>query len=406
MPQVWHCSEYVFPTECRVSATKIINGRILTPEGWQNSGCVVFSNGQIVGVEPYNAEIADATVIDARGKCVVPGFIDTHVHGGGGHDFREATPEAFNAIAKAHASHGTTAMYATLAAASRQNIDRAIRCCERFDVHTELGASILGLHLEGNYLNPTMSGAQPSQYITLPDAEEYRSLLESTRCIKRWSAAPELPGALEFARYATSHGVVVSAAHTAANYAQMLEAFDAGFTHATHFYNAMTSVHKQREFKHEGTVEAVYLIDGMTVEVIADGIHVPSAILRLVHKIKGTERTALVTDSMAAGACEDPPSLFDSAEIIEDGVCKLADRSALAGSIATTDRLVRTMVSQAGVTLAEAVTMATLTPARIMGIDNRKGSIQSGKDADIVIMDSQAHIDTVIVHGRTVFSEQ
>lgn len=329
-----------------------------------------------------------------------------HVHGAAGHDFSEATPEAFRAIARAHALRGTTALYPTIAADSGEVFRRAIRTCER--VMTEPagdGACILGLHLEGNYLNPAMKGAQHPDHIYPPKPEEYHELLEGTTCIKRWSAAPELPGALEFGRYASERGVVVSVAHTTADYPAVRRAWEAGFTHATHFYNAMTAVHKEGVYKHEGTVEGIYLTEGMTVEVIADGIHVPPAILQLVCRIKGTERVALVTDAMSEacsegekeGICRRDPRLM-----IEEGVCKLADGSAIAGSIATGIRLIRTMVREAGCSLSEAVRMAAETPARIMGISERKGAIRRGMDADLIVFDDDFALRRTMVGGRWV----
>lgn len=381
---------------------KIVNGRIITPSGIVAGYNLVIEHGKIAEITNRNEDIPGVFIIDAQGLYVSPGCIDMHVHGANGHDFMEATPDAFYAIAHAHAIHGTTAIYPTLAACSGKTVENAIRTCEQTAGHPKNGARIMGLHLEGNYLNIKMKGGQEAGYITLPHPEEYKALLNQTECIKRWSAAPELEGALEFGRYVSDKGIVVSLAHTVAGYPKVKEAFQAGFTHATHFYNAMTGVHKDREFKHEGTIESVYLMDDMTVEVVADGIHVPPAILELVCKIKGVERTALVTDAMYAAAWSGVNEFDDERLVIEDGVCKLADRSALAGSIATADCLIRTMVKAAGIPLHDAVRMASETPARIMHILDRKGTLEKGKDADIIIFDEDIHIRTTIVEGDIV----
>ena len=210
-----------------------------------------------------------------------------------------------------------------------------------------------------------------------------------------------MPGALDFAKFITSKSVLASIAHTSAGFKAVKAGFEAGFTHVTHFYNAMPGFHKYHEFKHEGTVESVYLIDDMTVEMIADGIHVPPVLLSLIHKVKGVERTCLITDALACAA-SDSQVAFDPRVIIEDGVCKLSDRSALAGSIATMDRLIRTAVDQAYIPLADAVRMASETPARIMGIYDRKGSLQRGKDADINIFDKTLNLVKVISMGKEV----
>ena len=222
-----------------------------------------------------------------------------------------------------------------------------------------------------------------------------------TRCIKRWDAAPELPGAMQFGKYITAKGVLASVGHTQAEFEDIQTAYEAGYTHATHFYNAMPGFHKRKEYKYEGTVESIYLIDDMTVEVVADGIHVPPTILRLVYKIKGVERTCLITDALACAA-SDSQVAFDPRVIIEDGVCKLADHSALAGSVATMDRLIRTMVQKAEIPLEDAVRMASETPARIMGVLDRKGTLERGKDADMIALDRDLNVRAVWAMGELV----
>ena len=377
--------------------TIIKNAQILTPDGWIPCGAISFADGRITSIQNEIDHTPSANVIDAQGSYIVPGFIDMHVHGGGGRDFVEGSDEAFRAIARIHLQHGTTAIYPTLAVAPFEAFQRAIETTER--LMNEPDSTIMGLHLEGPYLNPTMAGGQEPEYICRPDAGTYRRMLENTDCIKRWDAAPEVTGALEFGRYASSRGTIVSVAHTTADHNTLMQAYEAGYSHATHFYNAMTGVHKKREFKHEGTIEGIYLIDDMTVELVADGIHVPAAILQLVYKIKGVERTVLVTDAMVYAAAENM-DVDNSRIIIEDGVCKLADRSALAGSIATMDHLVRTMVSKASIPLCDAVRMASETPARIMGIFDRKGSLEVGKDADMVMLDKDLNVAGVWSMGH------
>ena len=246
-----------------------------------------------------------------------------------------------------------------------------------------------------------MAGGQMPENIKLPDPNEYVPIVEKWDCIKRWDAAPEMQGAIEFGRYITSRGLLASVAHTQAEFEDIQIAFGAGYSHATHFYNAMPGFHKRREYKYEGTVESIYLIDDMTVEVIADGIHVPPTILKLVYKIKGVEKTCLITDALACAA-SDSSEAFDPRVIIEDGVCKLADHTALAGSIATMDRLIQTMVKQASVPLEDTIRMASETPAKIMGVYDRKGSLEKGKDADIIIMDDKLQLRAVWSMGKLV----
>ena len=377
----------------------ITNANILTPDGWIPNGTISFDESGITAIQQSSIATDEANVTDADGAYVIPGGIDLHVHGGGGHDFIECSEEAFRTAAQTHLKHGTTAIYPTLGAASAEIMQQAIEITER--LMAEPHSTIMGLHLEGPYLNPTMAGGQIPEYICDPCPEQYRQMLSATKCIKRWDAAPELTGSMAFGEYASERGVMMGIAHTTADYNCLKQAYAAGFTHATHFYNAMTCVHKRRELKYEGTIEGVYLIDGMSVELIADGIHVPPAILQLVHKIKGVERICLVTDAMACTG-SNADKVFDERVIIEDGVCKLSDRSALAGSIATMDRLIRTMAQQAEIPLSDAVRMTSETPARIMGIYDRKGSLATGKDADIVMMDHNLEIKGVWSMGRAV----
>lgn len=378
--------------------TQIINGKILTPQGWLDEGSVLISDGKILEVTNSDLAVIGAKVIDARGMYIVPGFVAMHVHGGGGHDFKEGTDEAFRTAVQAHLRHGATSIFPTLSSSSADEIRKAAEVCENLMAEKKL--PVHGLHLEGPYLNPKMAGNLFANSIKGLDKEEYTSLLEDLPCIKRWDISPELPGALEFAKYVKSKGIMLAVTHTEAEFELIREAYEAGFTHAAHFYNAMPGFHKRREYKYEGTVESVYLMDNMTVEVIADGMHLPSTILRLVYKLKGVENTCLVTDAVAYAACEHPN--IDPNFIIEDGVCKLADHSSLAGSLATMDKLVQTMVQKADIPLADAIRMASETPARLINIADRKGTLARGKDADILILDRKLNVRCIWSMGIEV----
>lgn len=378
--------------------TQIINGEILTPQGWLKDGSVLISDGKILEVTNSDLAVIGAKVIDAKGMYIVPGFVSMHSHGGGGHDFTEATPEAFQIAAEAHLKHGATTIFPTLSSSSFDTLRQAVETCEQ--LMAAGNGQIQGLHIEGPYLNRKMAGKQWEDCLKDPDPNEYLPLLDSTTCIKRWDISPELPGAHEFAHETTSRGILTAITHTEAEYDEIKAAYQAGFTHAAHFYNAMPGFHKRREYKYEGTVESVYLTDGMTIELIADGIHLPSTILKLAYKLKGVEHTCLVTDALSCAATEGKET-SNPRYIIEDGVCKLADRSSLAGSIATMDVLVRTM-TQAGIPLGDALRMASETPARIMGVYDRKGSLQKDKDADILIMDKELNIRAVWQAGKLV----
>ena len=378
--------------------TQIINGHILTPQGWIEDGSVLICDGKILETTSSDLAVIGAKVIDAKGMYIVPGFVAMHVNGGNGHDFNEATPEAFNAVVDAHLKHGATTIFPTLTSTSSENIKEAVKVCEEL---IKSGNKIVqGLEIEGPYLNRNMAGKHWEDSIKEIDEQEYREIVENTNIIKRWDISPELKGAHEFAKYMKGKGIMTAVTHTEAEYEEIQAAFNAGFTHAALFYNAMPGFHKRREFKYEGTVESVYLNDDMTVEVIADGIHLPATILKLVYRLKGVEKTCLVTDAVKYAAYNG--EISDSKYIIENGVCKLADHSSLAGSLATMETLVQTMVKKAGIPLEDAVRMASETPANIIGIGDRKGTLQRGKDADIVILDKNINVRCVFSAGEMV----
>ena len=381
---------------------QIVNGRILTPNGWLEGGSVIIEDNKIKAVSNIDLHIVDAEIIDAKGCYVVPGGIDMHTHGGGGHDFIEGSEDAFRAAVNAHMKHGTTTIYPTLSSSTIPTIEAACQACEK--LMAEKDSPVLGLHIEGSYINPKQAGAQNPVLIKAPLAEEYEPLLDKYSCIKRWDEAPELQGSVEFITACRKHGVLTALTCTRATYEDVVAAHDAGLSHAAHFYNAMPVVYKEHEFKVPGTVESVYALQDMTVEVIADGIHVPPVMLQVVYQIKGVEKTALITDSLAYAASEGNVSSEPSV-ILEDGVCKLADHSALAGSIATMDTLICTCIQKAEIPMIDVFRMASETPAKIMGIYDRKGSIEEGKDADIMMFNDDINLTYVMQMGHEVTNE-
>ncbi|WP_308263025.1 N-acetylglucosamine-6-phosphate deacetylase [Prevotella sp.] len=378
---------------------QIVNGRILTPKGWLEGGSVIIENNKIKAVSNIDLHIVDAEIIDAKGCYVVPGGIDLHTHGGGGRDFIEGSEDAFRAAVNAHMKHGTTTIYPTLSSSTIPSIEAACQICQK--LMAEENSPVLGLHIEGSYINPKQAGAQNPVLIKAPLPDEYETLLNKYSCIKRWDVAPELQGSVEFITECRKHGVLTALTCTCATYEDVVAAHDAGLSHAAHFYNAMPVVYKEHEFKVPGTVESVYALQDMTVEVIADGIHVPPVMLNVVYQIKGVEKTALITDSLAYAASEGNVSSEPSV-ILEDGVCKLADHSALAGSIATMDVLIRTCIHRAEIPMVDVFRMVSETPAKIMGIFDRKGSIEEGKDADIMMFDDDIDLTYVMQMGNEV----
>jgi N-acetylglucosamine-6-phosphate deacetylase len=388
---------------------KLYNGKIITPQGLIEGGCILISEGKIIEVNERDVEFEDATEIDVKGQYISPGFIDIHVHGGGGHDFMDNTLEAFLGAAELHAQYGTTALMPTTLSCEKADLLETLSLYDVADKQNTKGAQFIGLHIEGPYFAMEQRGAQDPRYIRDPVVEEYTEILAHSKNIKRWSAAPELKGALEFGDHLKSKNILVAIAHTDAIYEEVLAAHERGFTHATHFYSCMSSVSRRDAFRYAGAIEAGYLIDDMTVEIIADGIHLPPPLLKLVYKIKGPDHTALITDAMRAAGLPPGMSILGSKKngmpvIVEDNVAKLTDRSAFAGSVVTADRLVANMVDLADIPLLDAVKMMTLTPARIMKLDDSKGSLVKGKDADIIVFDRDINIRLTIVNGQVVYS--
>ena len=387
---------------------KITNGRVITPGEVIENGTVLIAGGCITAIGAGNIDAPGATVIDAGGRYISPGFIDIHIHGGGGHDFMDNTVDAFLGIAETHARYGTTAMCPTTLTSSKEDLLETLHIYELADKKNTQGAQFIGMHLEGPYFALNQCGAQDPRYIRNPDPKEYKEILAGTTAIKRWSAAPELPGAIDFGKYIIEHGILAAIAHTDAIYEEALLGFENGYTLATHLYSGMLGVTRRNAYRYAGVVEAAFLIDDMDVEIIADGIHLPPPLLKLVYKIKGPGRTALITDAMRAAAMPPGESILGSLKnglkvIVEEGVAKLPDRTAFAGSIATFDGLVRNMIKFADVSLVDAIQMAALTPARIMNVANKKGSIEKGKDADIVIFDEDINIEKTMVKGKVIY---
>jgi N-acetylglucosamine-6-phosphate deacetylase len=391
--------------------TIIKNGRVLTPFRVINNGFVLLEGSKILEVSERDFDIPEAKVIDAAGQYISPGFIDLHVHGGGGYDFMDCTEEAFLGVGATHARYGTTAMVPTTLTAEKEQLLATLDMYASVKHKVYDGCRYLGIHLEGPYFAMNQRGAQDPRYIRNPDPAEYMEILNYSNDIVRWSAAPELPGALEFARELTKRNIIASLAHTDAIYEDVRLGFENGYTLATHLYSAMSGVTRKNVFRYAGAVEAAFLIDAMDVEIITDGIHLPPPLLQLVYKIKGPAKTALITDAMRAAGMPEGESILGSLTnglkvIVEDGVAKLIDRSSFAGSVATADRMVRTMHKMAHIPLLDVIQMASLTPATIMGVEKQTGSLVAGKDADIVLFDDDINISTTMVQGRIVYQKK
>lgn len=390
--------------------TKIINGNVITPNEIVPNATVVIKGDKIDGVFNYNPEIENAEVIDAEGLYVSPGFIDIHLHGGGGFDFMDNSVEAFHQIATIHAQHGTTSMVPTTLTSTKENLIKTLETYEQTCGTTYAGADLLGIHIEGPYFSMTQRGAQDPKYIRLPDPKEYVEIIERFPFVTRWSAAPELKGALQFGKVLSENNILASIAHTEALYADVVKAQEVGYSLMTHLYSGMVGVVRRKGFRYAGTIESAFILDDMDVEIIADLRHLPAELLKMIYKIKGSDKIALITDAMRAAGTKVTHSKLGSLEdgldvIIEDGVAKLPDRLSFAGSVATSDQLLRNFVKNVGISIVDTIKMLSATPARIMKVDDRKGKIANGLDADIVLFNDELEVQNTLVGGRIVFQK-
>ena len=385
--------------------TKIAGGRVILEDGVFENLNVYTEDGKILAVTEKNLDSDQE--IDAKGRYVSPGFVEIHSHGAGGCDFLDGTVEAFLTASEKHAAHGVTTLIPTATSSENEATIQIQKIYEEACAKNVRGADMPGIHLEGPYFAYGQRGAQDPRYLRNPSPEEYEKILDEVKSILRWSIAPELPGAVEMGKALKKRGVLPAIGHSDAEWDDIEKAFDAGFTHVTHLYSGMSTVHRKNAYRYIGVVEAAYLIDDMTVEIIADGKHLPAELLKFVYKFKGPDKIALVTDSMRGAGMPDGPTMLGHHTnglpcIIEDGVAKLPDRTAFAGSVATFDRLVRNMINMAEVPVHEAIKMATKTPAKIMNFTDR-GTLTPGLRADIILFNDNIDVSFVMVGGKTVF---
>lgn len=334
-------------------------------------------------------------------KTVVPGFVDVHIHGAGGHDVMEGTRAALEIISATVAAHGTTSLVATTVTASEKETGTSVAGIAQFILNTsqyaarELSAEVLGIHFEGPFISPTRRGVHPAKWIVPPSAEVLAELLREARGTALvLTLAPELPGALELISTARQAGLVVSLGHTDATYEQAQAAIEAGATHAAHVFNAM------RPFSHRGTgvIGAVLTSPKVSAELIADGVHVDEAAMRMLVELKTPERTILVSDGISATGMPDGKYQLGMFEVkVSAGVARNAEGK-LAGSTLTLDRALRNMVAL-GVPLASALRMVTANPARQIGLGGRKGVLAPGADADLVFLDEKLEVASVMTRG-------
>ena len=392
-----------------------MNGTVVLTDRLVRNGAVLVQGDHIEQVFLQSVPEAllqaeELQIIDAGGGMILPGFIDIHVHGGGGDLVTDGTKDAIRRIVKLHALHGTTSIVPTSSSCSDEDLRLFISNVNEIMREGSGSGDILGSHLEGPYFAAGQKGAQQGDFLAIPDPQHTKEIISwGQGNILRVDAAPELPGMEEFARQLTAEGIMVSVGHSDATSQETLRAFDWGFSHITHLYCGHSARRKRDQKVVCGVMEAAFLRDEVTVEIICDGCHVPAENLLMAMKFKGVDRVALCTDAVRPGGIHYEGVTYLSAEenrgnplLIEDGVAKLTDRSFFAGSITTTDRMLRVAHLDYGIPLPQVSTMMSLTPARLSGCAHRKGSLERGKDADIVVMDPSFNVKHVFVRGMEI----
>lgn len=335
--------------------------------------------------------------LDGNGGYVVPGFIDIHVHGGAGFDFMTANEEELQAITRFHMENGTTAMLATTVTASREDLNEVLERVTKYTSKPMPYAQLLGVHLEGPFVNPKWKGAQNEAHMVVPQSQWLKEWVESyPGVIQMQTLAPELDGAASYISLLKENGIVAACGHTDATFDEIQHAVEHGLTHAVHTFNAMRALHHREP----GTVGAVMLNSEITGEVIADGQHVHPAAIKLLLQVKGTDRVVLVTDAIsAAGMPDGDYELGSLPVIVEQGIARLKDGGSLAGSTLTMIKGFHYLIHEVGLSITEASHIASLNPAGVLGISNEYGSIEAGKRADVLLLDRELNLHSVVIDG-------
>lgn len=378
----------------------LIIGKVITKNGIIDEGCVGIEGNKIIYVGKYNKCYNFSKILDFNNDFISPGFIDIHIHGAYGRDIIEGEESAIETISSFIASKGTTGFLPTILTAPLEDMINSLYSIEKYIENKEKeikGAKILGINIEGPFLNKKYKGAQREDCILLPNFEILKKL--TTNNVKLMTLAPEVEGCCEIIKYLNNMGIKISAGHTDAMSSDMEKAISLGLSHITHLFNGMRPLHHREP----GIIGVALINNNISVEIIADGIHLSPYILKLVGMIKPKEKIILITDSMmATGLSDGEYKLAEQRVFVKDGKATLSDGT-IAGSTLTLNMAVKNMVEKGGFKIEDAVFMASYSPSLLLGLEDRKGSLEIGKDADITIFDDNFNVKMTIVEGKVVF---
>lgn len=386
----------------------IKNGAVVTPYEILKGTDVKIDEGKIVGIGQYQPCGGEA-IVDADGLYVCPGFVDIHTHGGGGGDFMDACEDAFDNACAFHAKSGTTSLLATSETAPVDQITDMLSVVRDYKKRKNPVCRILGAHIEGPYISYKGRGAQHEGYLRIPATDDYSFITDNDDVVKTVTIAPELEGAVKMTTDLKAHGIVVCGGHDDGEKSNIMPVIDAGLSHCTHLWCAMSLVAMCNGVRSVGLCELGLIDDRLTVELIADNHHITPDMVRLVYRCKGADKMCIVSDCLRAGGKPVDGTLYSLGSIkekdakkfiVSDGVGRMADGPHYAGSIQPLSQMLRNLVFDAGIPLVDAVRMASLTPAKIIGVDSILGSISVGKYADFCLMDSGLQVVDTVIEGK------
>ncbi len=380
----------------------LTGGRVVLPDAIENDKAVVIEGGTIAAIVDAGALDTGIERVDVAGRYVAPGLIDIHTHGALGHTFNEPTEQAFAAITEANARYGVTSLLATLVTAAIPELVACLEFSRRWMQAPRAGARVLGVHVEGPYINTEQKGAHDPEHIRNPDDGSVEFLLVHRDVIAMLTYAPELPGALELTTTLSDLGIVPAGGHSSAQDADVKVAMQLGLRHMVHLWSGQSSTVREGPWRKPGILEASLVFEGLTGEIISDNRHLPPTLMRLAYKCLGPDRLCVISDATSgAGLPQGSRFRMGSMEYeVDDGVGMTFDRTSFAGSTALMGQMIPILVEVVGIPLVETFRMATLTPARVIGVDGDKGSLEAGKDADIAIFDENLAVWATMIAGQ------
>ena len=385
----------------------LINGRLILPQKVVNHKAIVVQKGVVVGFSEVDRLDKNTELIDVGGRYIAPGLIDIHTHGALGHSFNEATEEAFAVITAEHIKRGVTSLLATTSTAPIPKLVECLELSQQWMKESQEGAQVLGVHIEGPYFSLEQRGAQDPSNIRNPDDGTVDQLLAYHDVIKIMTYAPELPGALELTKKLASLGVVPAAGHSSAQEKDVLAAKEVGLRHIIHIWSAQSTTVREGPWRKPGLLEVTLASNDLTVEMITDNRHLPATLMKLAYKCVGPDRLCIISDATnGAGLPEGSRfRMMNSTEAeVQNGVSIMLDRTAFAGSTTLLNQMIPILIDVVGVPLVEAIRMGSLNPARVIGVDNHKGSLEINKDADIAIYNEDFTAWRTMVNGRWVYA--